>query len=139
MRSFQNYIDEKKVKKMSPDLAEADSLIQQAQDRVTDLLSLPLNEKNSSFRFESAYEALRETIQAFMSREGFKPYSHEAIIAYAYENELLNEGEAINLDRYREKRNDINYRGQKITVDEAKMIISFTKDLIAKLVINFKK
>jgi len=133
MKTFIEYVKEKKVKRMSPDPAEAKSLIIQATERLTDLLSLPLNDNNASFRFESAYECIREAIQSKMALEGFKPYSHEAIVAFASERKLLNEMDSINLDRYREKRNDINYRGQKVIVDEAKEIISFAKKVVLKL------
>ncbi|MFH1682979.1 MAG: hypothetical protein ABIA37_04235 [Candidatus Woesearchaeota archaeon] len=133
MKSFKEYLEEKKVKKGSPDSAQAKSLLTQAIDRLNDLLTLSLTETNSSFRFESAYECIREAIQSFMAAEGFKPYSHEAVVAYAAEKKLLNEKEFITLDRYREKRNDINYRGQKVMLEEAKQIISFAKEIISKL------
>ena len=133
MKTFKEYLSEKKVKAQSPDPAEAESLLKQAQARLADLLTLSLNEKNASFRFESAYECLREAVQSFMAREGDKPYSHEAVVVYSYEKSLLNEKEAISFDRYREKRNDLNYRGQKLTLEEAKEIITFAKNIFLKL------
>ncbi|HLC97843.1 MAG TPA: hypothetical protein VJC21_03625 [Candidatus Nanoarchaeia archaeon] len=140
MKSFKEYLlDRQKVKKQSPDPAEADSLMRQASARLADLLALPLMENNASFRFEAAYESVREAIQSFMALEGFKPYSHEAIVAYAAEKKICNEREAITLDRYREKRNDINYRGQNIILEEAKQIILFAKELVAKLKKKFEQ
>ncbi len=133
MKTFKEYLTEKKVNVQSPDPAEAESLLNQAQARLADLLSLSLNEKNASFRFESAYECLREAVQSFMAREGYKPYSHEAVVVYAAEKGLLNEKEAISFDRYREKRNDLNYRGQKLTLEDAKEIITFAKNTLLKL------
>jgi len=50
---------------MSPNEAEASSLMRQAQERLADLRKLPLSEKSASFRLESAYEAIREAMQAF--------------------------------------------------------------------------
>ena len=133
MKTFKEYISEKKVKVQSPDPAEAESLLKQAQARWADLRTLSINEKNASFRFESAYECLREAIQSFMAREGYNPYSHEAVVVYAAEKGLLNEKETISFDRYREKRNDLNYRGQKITLEEAQEIITFAKNMLLKL------
>ena len=133
MKTFREFLLEKKVKKEIVDIAEAASLLKQAQERLQDLLTLPLSESNASFRFESAYESIREALQSFLAREGYKPYSHEAIIVFALEHHLLNDQEAASLDRYREKRNDINYRGQKVLVIEAQEIISFAKSIVNRL------
>tara|TARA_Y100000310_G_C20693849_1_gene824109 strand:- start:1992 stop:2417 length:426 start_codon:yes stop_codon:yes gene_type:complete len=133
MKTLKEYIGGNEVKTGSPDSAEATSLMEQALARLNDLLALPLGENNASFRFESAYECVREALQSFMAKEGLKPYSHEAIFAYAKERELIGEGEMINLDRYRDKRNDINYRGEKINVEEAREIISFAKFMVSRL------
>lgn len=133
MKTIKEYLSEYKIKKVSPDPAEAESLIKQAFERLMDLLSLPLTETNSPFRFEDAYECIREAVQAFMAKEGLNPYSHEAIIAFGREKKLLDEREAFTLDRYREKRNDINYRGQKVTLEEAKGVISLAKEIVVRL------
>tara|TARA_Y100000310_G_scaffold311030_1_gene356914 strand:- start:2137 stop:2565 length:429 start_codon:yes stop_codon:yes gene_type:complete len=133
MKSFKEYILNKKVKKRSPDPAEARSLILQATERMKDLINLPLNEGNASFRFEDAYEALREALQSFISLAGYKSYSHEAIVSFAFENKLLSEAQTNRADRYREIRNDINYRGKRIIIEEANEIIKFVEDLLPVL------
>ena len=140
MKPFKDYLsDRQKVKKQGPDFAEADSLMKQASARLADVLTLPLTEKNASFRFEAAYESVREALQAFMALDGFKPYSHEAIVAYALETKICNEREAMALDRYREMRNDINYRGQNVTLEDAKAIILFAKEILSKLKKRFNQ
>lgn len=133
MKEFKELVREGKVEKRSPDFAEAESLLQQAKERLNDLVTLPLNEKNASFRFESAYESLREALQSFLAKRGYKPYSHEAIIAFALEEKILSEKESRTADRYREIRNDINYRATKVTVEETKEIIHFVKHIIPHL------
>ena len=89
MKEFKELVREGKVEKRTPDFAEAESLLQQAKERLNDLLTLSLNEQNASFRFESAYESLREALQAFLAKRGYKPYSHEAIIAFGPRNQGL--------------------------------------------------
>ena len=134
MKSFNEFVKEMKVKKGEPDKAMARSLFEQATNRLSDLKTLPLNEANASFRFEDAYECIREAVQSFMAKEGYKPYSHEAVVSYAVEKQLLNEAETATFDRYREIRNDITYRGQKTTIDETKEAIDFSEKIINKLV-----
>ncbi len=133
MKSFGECVKEGKAIRRSPDPAEAASLLQQANGRLADLQRLPLDEASASFRFESAYEALREALQAFLAREGYKPYSHEAVIAFAAEQGLLPAADARTADRYREIRNDINYRGKKVTRDEAEEAIAFALRVVPKL------
>lgn len=133
MRSFKEFVEEEKVRKGSPDPAEARSLFEQANDRMNDLAALPLTEKNASFRFEDAYEVLREALQSFLSLEGYKPYSHEAIVSFAFEKQLLLESEMWRFDRYREIRNDINYKAKRIGVEEAKEIIAFVQGALGTL------
>ena len=36
-------------------------------------------------------------------------------------------------------RNDINYRGKRVTVEEAKEVITFVNDLLPKLETEFQK
>ena len=139
MKSFNEYLREGKVLKQSPDQAEAESLFSQAQQRIRDLLVLPLQERNASFRFESAYEVLRESLQAFLALAGYKPYSHEAVFAFAHEERLISEAEHHRADRYREIRHDINYRGTLVPVEEAKEIIQFVKQLLPRLQKEFEK
>ena len=68
-----------------------------------------------------------------MAENGFKPYSHEAIFVFAKENKLLSISEFEKGNRYREIRNDINYRGKKVIKSEAEEIIEFVKRLHQKL------
>lgn len=133
MKPFREFVEEGKVRKGSLRHAEAHSLLEQSYERMEDLLSLPLTEKNASFRFEDAYESIREALQSFLALEGYKPYSHEAIVSFAFERQLLPEPKIMQIDRYREMRNDINYRGKKVSVEEAKEAVAFAKDAIAAL------
>ena len=137
MKEFQAYLKEGKVKKKRIEIAEAQSLITQSKERMADLHHLPLTEKNASFRFEDGYEALREALQAFLALDGYKPYSHEAVFCYALEQNLLSEAQYHQADRYREIRNDINYRGKIVTVEEAKELIEFVETLLPILENNF--
>lgn len=139
MKTFVEFIKEGKVVKQSSDSAEARSLFLQAQQRLKDLLSLPLHDENASFRFESAYEVLREALQSFLALAGFKPYSHEAIFAFVREEKLISEGEFQRIDRYREMRNDLNYRGKPLVVEEAQEVMSFVKQMLPRLKKEFEK
>jgi len=139
VKQFNQFIKENKVLKVSPDPSESRSLMQQAMERLSDLKQLPINERNASFRFESAYEAMREALQAFLAAEGFKPYSHESILSFAMEKRLLSEAKIMQADRFREIRNDINYRGKKVTMAEAKEAIKAASENLETLSVKLKR
>jgi len=139
MKFIHTYLAEGKVKQISKDPAMARSLIQQAEARLYDLEHLPLTSENASFRFEGGYECVREAVQAFMAYDGLKPYSHEAVISFARERGLLSESETAAFDRFRKIRNDINYEGEKTTVEETKEIIRFAHITFKTLKIKFNE
>lgn len=139
MKEFSVHLQEGKVVRRSPDPVEAQALIAQARERLKDLHTLPLNKQNARFRFEDAYEVLREALQAFLSAEGFKPYSHEAVFSFALERGLLSEGLVKQGDRYRGIRNDITYRATMVTVDETKEAILFVDQALPHLEKGFQK
>lgn len=133
MKSFSTFVAEGQVREGSSNPGEARSLLKQGIAQIEDVQNIPLTQDNAAFRFVDAYEAVRKVLQAFLAQEGFKPYSHEAIIVYGFEQDLLTKTAYKRLDRYRQKRNDINYRAEPATVDEAEEIISFATNLISRL------
>ncbi|MFH2021383.1 MAG: hypothetical protein ABIJ34_08285 [archaeon] len=133
MRSFEEFLAEGKVVRGVPDPSESGSLKKQAIMRINDLKLLPIGEQNASFRFESAYESIREILQSYLAADGYKAYSHEAIIAFAKENSIISEADAFEANRIRQIRNDINYRAKLVTPYEAKEAIDFADKIINKL------
>lgn len=128
MKRFEEYIESGDVRTGSPSPSEAESLREQAKHRFQEEIEkAEMTESNATFKFESAYEALRQFLQSFLAGEGYKPYSHEAIIAYAHENGLLTDGEADRLDRFRKLRNDIKYRGETANLERAEAMIELAR------------
>lgn len=138
MKTFKEFVEEGKVKKDQPDKTRAKSMLSQGEARMADLKTLPLNDENAPFRFEDAYEAVREVLQAFMFLEGYNPYSHDAIIVFGYEKGLLTEAEFRRWDRNRKIRNDIHYRSEKTTIEETKDAIGSADELIKGLKKKFE-
>ncbi len=63
-----------------------------------------------------------------MSQKGFKPYSHEAIIAFLqkYYPEEIKPHETNTLDRHRIIRNNLLYRASSINKKETGKALQFT-------------
>lgn len=131
MKEFDYYIESEQVKVKSSSPGEARSLRVQARERFKHRVKDEnVTKENSTFLFEDAYEALRQYIQSFMAEDGFKPYSHEALIAYSKENNYLSESEANKLDKFRKIRNDIRYRGETAQKDRTVEIIKLARKTI---------
>lgn len=134
MKKFEEFVEEGKVRTGQPSPAEADSLSRQAIKRFEqEIKDIEITEDNATFKFEDAYEVLRQVLQSHMAREGYKPYSHEAIIVFALEKDLLTEKEADELDRCRKMRNDIRYRGESTNPKRAERIVNLAEKKLREL------
>ena len=79
------------------------------------------------------YESVREAAQALMAEKGFKPYSHEATIAFLNEYYDFTDIEIKRIDEMRTLRNKIMYYGEDIDYDEVKRGLDFLKEVFPKL------
>ncbi len=133
---FQNYIRNGKVQKQLPNINRAKALINKAEKRLKYLPTL--NQETSSIVFEDIYNALREASQSLMMTQGYKPLSHEAVIAYLRDKENLNTQEIYKLDSYRKLRNKSVYETEKISTIKTKESLQFAKELIKKIKTKLK-
>ena len=135
INSFKNYLNIGYIKKKTPDSEEAKALLEKAKNRIGYTESREINDKTSQFVLEDAYEAIRESAQALMSVNGFKPYSHEATISFIKEfySSHFNEEELHKFDRFRQLRNDSVYKAKIVNNEEAKASILFAIEFINKV------
>jgi hypothetical protein len=131
MKDFSFYVEKGDVKERSASPSEARSLRVQAQERFNhQVKDREITKSNSTFIFEDAYEAIRQYLQSFMAENGFKPYSHEAVLAFALENKHITDSEASKMDQSRKIRNDIKYRGETAQKERTKEIVELTEKII---------
>jgi len=136
---FQHYLDSDLAKQCSKDPGTARTIFLRASKRLEYVKTQVIDQDNASFIFEDIYEVMRECIQSLMINDGFKPYSHEAVVAFVndhyqreYSDRLINR-----FDRYRVIRNNSMYRAGFISEDEALKalivaddFVKITKDLL---------
>ncbi len=138
---FKYYLDSDLARQCSKDPAASKAIFSRAMRRLEFVKAQKVDQDNASFVFEDIYEVIRECIQAVMVRDGFKPYSHEAVVAFVndryrgeYGDKLINR-----FDRYRIIRNDSMYRavviGEEETVKAANIAGDFVK--ITRAVIGY--
>jgi len=132
MNNFEFYLDKKLVKRQSKDNELAKSLIKDGVERVEKMKELDIN-SFSKIIFENIYDALRDLLDALLSVEGYKSYSHEATISYlkncGFEDSII-----MQLDNFRYLRNSSKYYGKGISKDNADEIVNFYENYHEKLI-----
>ena len=139
IREFQYYIDEGLVKKQSPNLEEARSLMRKAMKRFEYIKNQEITEQAASFIFEDVYEAFREAAQALMSLKGFKPYSHEALISFLRKFHNFSEHDLSSFDRYRILRNKTVYSAVGISAGTCRQAFAFLERFLPELKLEYDK
>jgi hypothetical protein len=127
---FDNFVRQNKVLKRDKDLALRNSLLKDAEERIKILVITGLSPK---FKFEQAYDAVRELADSFLARDGFKTYSHEAALSYLNKLGLIDDVELERLDMCRKKRNDSKYYGKDIDDEEAIYLCKFLENIFNRL------
>lgn len=75
---------------------------------------------------------MRECIQSLMIRDGYKPYSHEAVVTFVNDRYQREYGDKLinRFDRYRVIRNNSMYRANFISEEEATKAINVADDFV---------
>ena len=132
---FTTYLKTGKVKKKTIDPEEGQALLYQAIDRLDFVKEKDITNKSAKFVFEGAYESVRESAQSLMSKQGYKPYSHEATISFIVEfyKKYFSEEDIANFDHFRILRNDSVYRAVQVLPEDAKDCLIFATKFVKKV------
>jgi len=131
--SFEEYIERGDVRDQNRDPSQASSLLKRSESKFETMQKLGIDEETATDYLENVYEACKMLVQSLMAADGFKPYSHEAIIAYSIDELDLGMINANTLNKYRKLRNDISYRGEIATEKEAENIRDLYLELKSEL------
>lgn len=74
-----------------------------------------------------------------MALEGYDPYSHIAVIAYARDGLFLSDSRVSKLDRFRRLRNNIQYRTEEPGVQETEGIVEFMRKFVTEMEENLRQ
>jgi len=122
MMDWKECIDKRFVKDTKKDENLMNSLIKSSEKKLETNKQLKLNETTASTKVCIVYDSLREILEAFAIKKGFKIYNHECFCSFL--NEICKEFYfSQEFDRFRRLRNQINYYGKDISINEAEIII----------------
>jgi len=139
IKPFEYYLKENLVRKSFPNISMAKSLLQKAEIRLKRINAAKIEENESSIVFEELYECLRESAQSLMEINGYKPYSHEALISFINQQKFLSEYETNIFDNYRILRNNSVYKAEKVSLQICLEALEFAKQTLPKLNNKFKE
>ena len=134
MHPFTFYVESSLVKKCSSDPGEAKAMMSRAIKRLEYINTQKIDENNASFLFEDIYEAMRESTHSLMVKSGYKPYSHEATVAFLEEfyRNFFGEKLVADFNRYRIMRNNIMYRASYVNEEETKKALLSAEKFVEK-------
>ncbi len=127
---FGFYVQRGLVKKKIPNVFLAKSLLEKSKSRLQRVDEDSVRLMNFLI-LEDSYEAVREAAQSLMEIDGYKPYSHEALIAFLRSKNYdidLNK-----LDRFRILRNESVYEAKEFSLETYKDALIFAKETVPKI------
>ena len=92
-----------------------------------------INEENAEYIVAEVYDVIRELVEARLSLEGYKSYSHEATVLFLKKFKDFSESEIYFLDNLRKIRNGIKYYGKEADAEEARRTLRFLDIMLPKL------
>ncbi len=134
MKPLKFYVESGLVRQGSKDAGEAKALVARASKRLEYVRSQSITEDNASFLFEDIYEVMRECVHGLMAANGYKPYSHEATVAFLEEYYKPYFGEKLveSFNRYRIIRNNVIYRANSVSKEEAVKALDIAENFLRK-------
>ncbi len=133
IENFEFYLDNNMVKKSSPSRENGTALMARAYSRLEYVRGQTVTKETATFIFEDIYEVLREGSQALMELKGFKPYSHEAQVAFLRDVYKLRLDLVSTFDRFRVLRNKCVYGAASVSVETCNEALRFTVSVLPEL------
>ena len=139
LKDFDEFLKEGVVRKRTPDMPRARSLIEEAEKRnkfLNEILNkIGLSDENANYFIENSYDILIELIRAKLLIDGFSSSgkgAHEAEVSYMRKLDF-NESDVGFMNDLRYFRNGILYYGKNFDKEYGKRVLDFLKKIYPKL------
>lgn len=134
---WKDCLDKRIAKNINSDLEMVGSLIRSSENKFKSEEKLSISNITVGSKISLAYDSLRELLEALALQNGYKIYNHECYTFFL--KEIIKESEkGQEFDELRKIRNNINYYGKNILVEEAEYIIRKIKNLRNKIATMLK-
>jgi hypothetical protein len=107
------------------DKEKTKSIIKSAEINARVAKTVLLNEDSATLIFREIYESIRQLGEARWWTLNYEPTNHEISLDILKEMDIKEKILLNSLDRFKKIRHDANYRGFRISVNQAQEIITF--------------
>lgn len=139
LKNFEEFLSDGTVRKTSPDMLRAKSLVEEAERRnkfLGELLEkIRMNDENANYFIESSYDILISLIRAKLLSEGFSSSgkgAHEAEVSFMRKLGFP-EKDVRFMNDLRYYRNGILYYGKQFDADYGRKVLDFMSKVFIKL------
>lgn len=124
-KRIQNLLKARMLRPREKDKERISSLLKSAQINANAANKIPLEEENATIIYREIYESIRQLGDAGWWLLGFEPSNHEISLESLKFMNIKEKLKLSSLDRFRRIRNDANYRGFQVSMQQAKEIKDF--------------
>jgi hypothetical protein len=108
-----------------PDFEKVKSILFSAKTNASVVAKISLTEDSATVIFRELYESIRQLGDAKWWLIGYEPLNHEVSMEILMEMDIKEKIKLNHLPRLKKIRNDINYRGFRASLGQAKEILDF--------------
>ena len=123
--NIQYWIMKGALRNRQKDLEKIKSMISSSEINAKVTKEIKLNDNTATLIFREIYESVRQLGDAKLWINGYEPLNHEVSMEILKEFNIKDKVKLNSLDRLKKIRHDINYRGFRATISQAKEILDF--------------
>ncbi len=123
--NFQYWILREGLRNRQKDIEKIKSIINSAEINAIVTKDIKSNENTATLIFREIYESIRQLGDAKLWLLGYEPLNHEVSMEILKEFNIKEKVKLNSLDRLKKIRHDINYRGFRASIEQAKEILEF--------------
>ncbi len=139
---IERFLRTDQLRKRLPDKERVKSMIELATINMNVVKTIPLSDKSAILVFRETYESIRQLGDARWWTLGYEPRNHEVSMEILKELDIKEKIRLNHLNRLKNIRNDANYRGVKVSTNQAQEILEFwnvcSDDIISILLKELK-
>src|SRR3989338_1001788 len=116
------------------------SLLNAIEKNISAVKKINMNEDNSTIIFKEVYDAIRQIADAFWWLEGYEVLrDHDASFTVLKDIEVSQKFKINYIERFKKIRNDANYRGFLVSIEQAQEILDFWNSYGLEIMAFLKK
>ncbi|MCK5023679.1 MAG: hypothetical protein KAS04_05885 [Candidatus Aenigmarchaeota archaeon] len=134
------FLVEGKLKERNIDIPRIKSILKSATDNTNVVKKIPITKESATLVFREFYEGIRQLGDAKWWSLGYEPRaSHEVSMEILMDMKIKDSVKLHKLDWFRKIRNNANYRGYKVSEEQAREISDFWNSCSKEIIENIRK